>query len=201
MDRDDKRRPRGPALSRRGLIVGAGCFAGMIALGGVGRAFAGDGGLVRLPGAQDEERFLAACLKCDKCRSACPQDCVSVARLEDGLLNARTPYLDFHKGACDFCGRCIEVCPTGALAPFDPASERLGVAVIDAAECIAWKQGGCVRCVEACPYGAVVLNENGRPVVEADLCNGCGACEHACPSATLMSYSGSRRRGINVERG
>lgn len=187
-------------VSRRGLIAGAGCVAAMIAIGGVGKAFAGENVLVRLPGGQDDDRFLGACLKCDKCRSVCPQQCVSIAALEDGLMNVRTPYMDFHKGYCDFCNRCIEVCPTQALLPFNPEAEKLGVAVIDEQECIAWKQGGCVKCVEACPYEAIELNQNDRPVVHEELCNGCGACEYACPSATFMSYSGSRRRGVNVER-
>ncbi|WP_276915662.1 4Fe-4S dicluster domain-containing protein [Parvibacter caecicola] len=189
-----------PTLSRRGLLAGAGCVAVMAVIGGAGRAFAGDGSLLRLPGAQDEQRFLATCLKCDKCRSVCPQNCVSLATVEEGLVVARTPKLDFHKGYCDFCDRCIEVCPTGALRPFSPDQEKLGVAVIDQEECIAWKQGGCVKCVEACPYQVVALNQNGRPVVDAQRCNGCGACEFACPSATFMSYSGSRRRGINVQK-
>lgn len=192
---------QGTSLSRRGVLMGAVCVAGMVALGGAGRAFAGDGTLIRLPGAQDEQRFLAACLKCDKCRSACPRGCVTTAILEQGLLNARTPRMDFRKGYCDFCNRCIEVCPTSALEPFDPAVERLGVAVIDVDECIAWRQGGCIRCSEVCPYGAISLNEYDRPVVDEDLCNGCGVCEYECPSAKLTSYSGSSRRGINVERG
>ena len=55
-------------------------------------------------------------------------------------------------------------------------------------------------CVEACPYEAITLNQNDRPVIDETLCNGCGACEFACPSATYTSYSGSRRRGVNVER-
>lgn len=200
MTRETEREVPGPLVSRRGLFAGAGCVAVMVALGGAGRAFAGDGELVRLPGAQDERRFLATCLKCDKCRSVCPRDCVSLATLEEGVLGARTPKFDFSRGYCDFCNRCIEVCPTGALLPFDPEQEKLGIAVIDEDECIAWKQGGCVKCEEACPYEAIALNEHGRPVVDENRCNGCGACEFACPSATFMSYSGSRRRGINVER-
>lgn len=175
-------------------------MAGMFALGGVGRAFAGSQELLRPPGGQDESRIWAACLRCDKCRSACHLGCIAEARIEDGVVNARTPVVDFHKGYCDFCNRCIEVCPTTAFSSFDPEVDKIGVAVVDVDECVAWRQGGCGKCVDACDYGAIELDDAGHPMVDADKCNGCGKCEYLCPSATFKSYSGSRKRGINVEK-
>ena len=101
------------------------------------RGLCGEGELLRPPGGQDERALAAACLKCDRCRSACPTGAVAVASVGDGFLRARTPVLDFHKGYCDFCGKCIEVCPTGALRSFDETAEKLGVAVVqkDRAAC------------------------------------------------------------------
>ena len=61
---------------------------------------------------------------------------VAVAAVGDGFLRARTPVLDFHKGYCDFCGKCIEVCPTGALRSFDETAEKLGVAVVQKPRCL-----------------------------------------------------------------
>lgn len=187
-------------VTRRGVIVGAGSVAGLFALGFAGRAFAGEPSLVRPPGGQNEERFLSLCLKCDKCRSICPLGCISTATLEDGIVNARTPYLDFEKGYCDFCNLCIDVCPVRAFEPFDPTVDKVGIAVVDENECVAWKQAGCTVCAEACPFGAIALSETGKPIVDADVCNGCGLCENVCPSASYMHYTGARRRGINVER-
>lgn len=186
-----------PLMSRRSFLYGAAGVVGLCAVGGAARAF-GEDELLRPPGGQDEASLLGACIRCDKCRSVCPQNCVWPSALEDGLIAYRMPKLDFHRGYCTFCDECIAVCPTKALLPFDPAYSRLGLARIDTGECIAYRSGGCRVCVDACPYGAVMLDAAGRPQVDEGLCNGCGACEYACPSASLGSYSGSHRRGINV---
>lgn len=187
-----------PGISRRTAVAGLGGVAALFALGGAGTALAGEGALLRPPGGQDEARFIGACLKCDKCRSICPEGCLTTCVLEDGLVNYRTPRADFRKGACTFCGECAAVCPTGALGPFDPAVDRIGVAVVDRGECIAWQKGGCRVCADACAYGAIALDAQGCPVVDEAACNGCGRCEQACPSASWRAYSGARNRGINV---
>ena len=108
--------------------------------------------------------------------------------------------MDFRRGLCDFCGRCEDVCPTGAVSGVDADESRIGTAVIDGDRCIAWIQGSCRVCVDACPYGALSADASGRPVVDAALCNGCGVCELSCPSNTYRSFIGGSRRGINVER-
>jgi NAD-dependent dihydropyrimidine dehydrogenase PreA subunit len=36
----------------------------------------------------------------------------------------------------------------------------------------------CESCLDACPRGAITLRE--AAVVDAALCNGCGACMNAC---------------------
>ncbi|MGI6032181.1 MAG: 4Fe-4S dicluster domain-containing protein [Coriobacteriales bacterium] len=201
MANNDGDQGRAPAVSRRGFVYGACGIVGLFALGGIGKVAYADETLLRPPGGQDESAFMSACLKCDKCRSICPENCIVAGTIEDGLVNYRAPKLNFHRGYCTFCNECIEVCPLGALASFDPASQKIGVARIDSDECIAYKLGGgCSVCVDTCPYRAISLDASGRPVVDETLCNGCGKCEHECPSASLGSYSGSRIRGINVEK-
>lgn len=124
----------------------------------------------------------------------CPTECIAVAHVEDGLVNARTPKLDFTRGACDFCGKCVEVCPTAALGVFDPAFDKIGRAVVDEAACVQ-----CGKCVPACPYAALNWDdERGLPVVDAAACNGCGVCENVCPSASYGYYDGAARRAIAV---
>lgn len=188
-------------VTRRTLIAGGAGAAVMLALGGVSKyAFAGTA-LLRPPGGQDEDHFIATCIKCDRCRSVCPLNCISVANMNDGLLSARTPKLDYHKGYCNFCNLCIESCPTGALAPFDPKADWIAPAIIDMKLCIAYQPegSGCKKCNDICPFGAIHADSHGRPVVDANKCNGCGLCEYICPSNSYRSFKGIRKRAICVE--
>lgn len=199
-------------ISRRTFVEVSGALVSMLALGGAVTIMAPEEVLLRPPGAGDETRFLALCTKCDRCRSVCPTSVIAPATLEESLLLARTPKLDFKLGECTFCGECTKVCPTGALAPyvteeisFDNATHRkpnlsIGLAVVNEQRCLAWVDAsGCTLCSQLCPYDAISLDEISRPLVDADACNGCGICEYICPSSQWRSYLGGDERGIEVK--
>lgn len=185
--------------TRRAFIAGTVGAASLLVLGGAGSALGRGETILRPPGAQDANRFDALCVKCDRCRSACPHGCIALCTLDQGFLDARTPRLDFQRGYCSFCDACADVCPTGAIASgFEEDVEKIGVAVVDEARCLAFNGGGCERCADSCPYDAVDFSKT-YPVVDADSCNGCGMCTYVCPSNSLRSFTGSRdTRGINV---
>lgn len=140
--------------------------------------------LVRPPGAAREKDFLALCIKCDRCTSACPLHAIGPASITDGFVQMRTPRMDFHHGWCNFCMKCTEACPTGALeplaepGPFD-RPKAIGTAEITK-NCIALRSGGCTKCYEACNEGAITLNDDNVPVVDPELCTGCGLCMDLC---------------------
>lgn len=196
----------GEGITRKEFLTAATCAAALFAVGGVAAAgpSSGEGAPLRPPGGQDETSLLAACVKCDRCRSVCPRDCIVPATLGDGLLRARSPKMNFRQGYCDFCGGeflCARVCPLGALKVFDPSRDKIGIAVIDRERCLAYDATpSCGKCVEECPFDAIALSDQGRPVVLGDRCNGCGLCEYICPSSSLRNYAQGGLRGINVQR-
>ena len=68
-----------------------------------------------------------------------------IQELEQGGLRTALPAV-VESRSCTGCGRCVSVCPTGAIALVD------GVAQIDSARC-----NGCGQCVSACPRKAIRL--------------------------------------------
>jgi ferredoxin-type protein NapG len=177
------------------------CTASAVLAGFGGAVKAADGAsdtdILRPPGGQFEPAMLATCLKCDRCLSICHTGVISLAKVDDGFMKARTPTMDFHKGGCDFCGDCQKVCPVGALGAFDPAHNRLGTAIVQKDRCVAYFNG-CTECREACPFNAISLDDAGHPVVDSSVCNGCGVCENICPALVYRSFAGGTRRGIVV---
>ncbi|EHL07385.1 putative ferredoxin-type protein NapF [Desulfitobacterium hafniense DP7] len=185
--------------SRRAFIKCTGGALAVLLLGVGGTVeFKNHEDILRPPGGQDEAGFAAKCLKCDRCRSICPTSVIGLANLSDSIRKARTPIMNFHLGYCTFCNKCVEVCPTQALQPFDMATVRIGLAAVKKEICIAWQSGGCTVCAEACEYHAITLDEQKRPSVSPEKCNGCGICENVCPALVLKSYIGGNVRGIVV---
>ena len=55
------------------------------------------------------------------------------------------------------------------------------LAVLDPSRCVAWGGGMCQACYLRCPRRdeAMVLDD-GRPLIVASACDGCGVCVEAC---------------------
>jgi len=122
----------------------------------------------------------------------------------DDSVTIGTPFFTPRDTPCYMCDDipCVPVCPTGALditKVTNPKSNELdftmmdmGVAVVDVHSCIAFWGLQCDACYRACPLldEAIKLeyNRNSRtgkhaflePVINPDVCTGCGLCEKAC---------------------
>ncbi|MDR4508510.1 MAG: 4Fe-4S dicluster domain-containing protein [Candidatus Brocadiaceae bacterium] len=164
--------------------------------------------LIRPPGAEDEEKFLALCIRCGECMKVCKTNGLHPVMLEAGIEGLWTPKLIPRIGYCDYgCVLCTRVCPSGAIKRLPLEEKRviaLGKARIDHNRCIPWagyarlpelekewQDFNCGACEEVCPIPTKAIHFNTyvdaqkreirRPFVREDVCIGCGFCEKVCP--------------------
>jgi ferredoxin-type protein NapG len=158
--------------------------------------------VLRPPGALKEDKFIQACIKCGKCVEACPYDTLKLATT-DKDKGLGTPYFEPRDTPCYLCTNypCTEACPSGALDLKALASKdstlrienaRMGLAVVHKESCIAFSGIQCDACYRSCPLmgEAIVLKKernkftgmhaNLTPVINSDVCTGCGICEQVC---------------------
>jgi len=162
--------------------------------------------LLRPPGALDELEFLTKCTRCDACVRACPENAILKAGANTGLA-LKTPYIDPRSIPCFLCTTlpCVPACDDGALVwpqwtradgtVLDgPKAVRMGTARIKESHCVTWgtlerEARACRTCVDRCPYPEEAIRMTvpeegetiGHPVVDAEVCTGCGICVFACP--------------------
>lgn len=176
-------------LGRRSVL---GFGAGLAAVWG-GRAL-GAGKretVIRPPGAAEEDQFGGLCVRCGSCVAACPSRILRPDPGKAGLGGWLAPVADFSDDYCrEDCARCVAVCPSGALERLSAEQKRrwvMGVARLDLDLCLLAAGGECTACITRCPYGALSVGSSdggfsSEPVLDKDLCTGCGACEVYCPA-------------------
>jgi ferredoxin-type protein NapF len=134
---------------------------------------------LRPPWSSPEVQFLDACTRCGDCLRSCPEGILTVG-------SGGFPEVDFGRGECSFCRRCVEVCQQPAFQPEGPPW-NLTARVTDT--CITRQQVLCQICRENCEAGAIrfplVAGRTPEPVIEADCCTGCGACVATCPVGAI----------------
>ena len=144
------------------------------------------------PGAKGARHFAHHCTACQLCVSECPND---VLRPSTNLETLMQPEMSYEDGYCrPECTRCSEVCPAGAIRPItvaEKSSIRIGHAVWIKKNCLPVTDGvSCGNCARHCPSGAIMMvnmdaedDESPKiPVIDAERCIGCGACENLCPA-------------------
>ena len=149
------------------------------------------------PGAKSLKNMASHCTGCQLCVSACPN---GVLRPSTDLLTLMQPEASYEIGYCrPECVRCSEVCPAGAINLIDVAEKssiQIGHAVWTRELCVPIKDGQeCGNCARHCPTGAITMVPSDAndpkslkiPVVNDEMCIGCGACENLCPSRPISA--------------
>jgi ferredoxin-type protein NapG len=170
-------------------------FAGLLGAQALYRLARTPGFLLRPPGAQGENDFLAHCIGCGRCIEACPYRAIRVASPVAGTA-VGTPVIDAREQACRLCEDfpCVGACPTGALRDVSTRTDvRMGTAVIDDELCIAISSGiRCEVCYRSCPLINQAIDIELRPregdsthvifapVIDEERCVGCGLCVERC---------------------
>ncbi len=168
--------------------------------------------LIRPPGARPEDPFVSACVRCGECMAVCPTNALQPALGEGGIEAIGTPIVVPRIGPCtQGCTACGSVCPVAAIESFTVEEKShlyLGTARVNRGECLAWSEGRtCMVCQEACSYQAIGAKEQGGvhcPVVNREICVGCGQCENVCPveprGAIRVSGGGDQRYKTRAEQ-
>lgn len=137
-------------------------------------------GYPRPPWSVPESVFLSLCSGCGGCRDECPR----------GLLQKDAqgfPFIDFSKGSCDFCGDCVDACGSGALTRrYHGMSWRAWpFKAYVVGDCFGRHGVICRQCADYCCAHAITTVWEDAPRIDAQRCNGCGACLSACPADAI----------------
>jgi ferredoxin-type protein NapF len=143
------------------------------------------------PGAISVEHFSTYCTACHLCVSVCPTQVLYPSFLEYGVAGIFQPKMNYDASYCNYdCVLCTQICPSGAILPIDVDAKKLiqiGKASFVKEDCVVVaKKKDCAACSEHCPTKAVKMVPYEKklmlPELDNDICVGCGACEHSCPT-------------------
>lgn len=144
------------------------------------------------PGALSAKNMKRHCTACQLCVSACPNN---ILRPSNNLSVFMQPEISYERGYCrPECVECSLVCPTSAIKAIstpEKSAISIGLAVWIKDNCVVNRDEiQCDNCERHCPTGAITLIDRNPgsteslkiPVIDKELCIGCGACENLCPA-------------------
>lgn len=134
---------------------------------------------IAVDGANYPQVVPGRCIGCGTCEHTCPIEGESAIRVyAPGFQPAHSvPYVAPTPTSVPAPGETVTPEPTEAPAAHEPSDKR---AYVHRSECIR-----CMICVKECEQGAIVEVEDEEdtkwPLVDVELCIGCGICEEKCP--------------------
>jgi len=138
---------------------------------------------IRLPWVINEQVFIDNCTQCGDCATTCEENII--VKGSGGF-----PEIDFSKGECSFCQKCIDVCEQPLFVNNRDTSKsawQLNIQIKN--NCLAVNQVVCQSCQDSCETEAISFKYQQstipQPQIELDKCNGCGACVSICPKSSI----------------
>lgn len=136
---------------------------------------------IRLPYVIDDKTFVEKCTQCSTCITACPENIIIKG---DGGF----PEIDFSRGECTFCNKCVDVCEAPLFKQLDKEL-AFDLHIEIKGSCLAVNQVLCRSCEDSCETEAISFkyleSSIPQPHILLDSCNGCGACVSVCPEASI----------------
>lgn len=147
---------------------------------------------LRPPWALSEVDFIEQCTSCGDCITACPDELIVVGR-------GKLPRMDFSRGGCDFCEDCLAACKSGALVQSDHSRQfPWNIKAFIGPTCLSLNAVICRSCGEVCGERAIRFKPEpggvARPLLDSDLCSGCGTCFSVCPIRAVTLCSTNEQR-------
>lgn len=196
-------------FARRTVILGAAGIAMGVWARKLGAA-RGENAPLRPPGATEEAKFAGLCIRCGNCARVCPAKIIHPDTGEAGIAGLLAPKIRYEKDYClEECNACNQVCPSGALQELDLKLKHrwvIGEALVDGSLCVlARGERDCDACARSCSFEAVHIYWDEEryiayPLVNPDKCNGCGACEVACPTNPVKAIRVWRRTDLKLTK-
>lgn len=120
------------------------------------------------------------CVGCGICSLICSLTHDKIFSIEKARIKIKKNYPSLEDPIvkayfCVNCGKCVEVCPSGALT-----KDEKKIVKHDPDKCI-----GCGKCVEVCPFDAIWLSKKEEKALKCDLCGGDPECVRWCPHEAL----------------
>lgn len=144
---------------------------------------------IRPPYAINELEFLLACTRCGECITACPHGVVFPLTARLGAKVVNTPAMDLLNKGCHCCEDwpCVTVCEPKALFIPPPEDDEtpvalplMAMAMIDEKHCLPYSGPECGACQGSCPVPGAMTWERERPMIQVEVCIGCGMCREVC---------------------
>ena len=140
--------------------------------------------IVRPPYGSSESLFQSGCVACESkaCVASCEEEIIIIRA--DG-----TPMLNFTKKGCTFCEACALACEPAVLSLENTQTSEIVNArfILSTTSCVAHNDVICFSCKEPCIDDAILFNGMFNPVIDMNLCSGCGFCQSRCPT-NAISY-------------